>query len=148
MFEKKDIIEFLTKIIEKANSDNAKDTKQSISKYKEYLELTTMCDEDTIASIDKVVDCLEELITIKEKTGICNIEQMFNKYTDKDTSKKEEKAFVKVKERKFEEPYQEKHYDRYVPVSYDSYSSCGSSRHVSYGSSCGSSGSSSYGSGC
>lgn len=135
MFEKKDIIEFLTRIIEKANSDNAKDTKQSISKYKEYLELTTMCDEDTIASIDKVVDCLEELITIKEKTGICNIEQMFNKYTDKDANKEEKKDAVKVKERRFEEPYQEKHYDRYVPTSYDTYSGCSSSSR-SYGSSC------------
>lgn len=134
MFEKNDVIEFLTKIIEKSNEGNAIDTKQSILKYKEYLELTTMCDEDTISSIGKVSECVEELIAIKEKTGICDISSMFNK-----NNKKEEQEKIKVKKLTYEEPYQQKHYDRYVPTSNDTYSGCGSSHYLgpgAYGASC------------
>lgn len=131
MFEKNDVIEFLTKIIEKSNEGNAIDTKQSILKYKEYLELTTMCDEDTISSIGKVSECVEELIAIKEKTGICDINPMFNK----NNIKEEKQETIKVKKITYEEPYQQKHYDRYVPTNNDTYSGCGSS-HYSYGSSC------------
>ncbi len=135
MFEKKDVIEFLTRIIQKSNRKNAEDTKQSILKYKEYLELTTMCDEETISSIANVSECVEELITIKEKTGICDIKPMFNQ----DTAKEEKQETIKVKQIKYEEPYQQKHYDRYAPTSYDTYSGCGSSHYLgpgAYGSSC------------
>lgn len=156
MFKNEDILEFLTRIIKNSNADNIEASKESIEKFKEYLMLTTMCDESTLNSITNVASCFEELVNIYEKTGICDLTPIFNPKEKKGKKQKnnvevesveEEQAPVLVKKRTFDKPYQEKHYDRYIPTSSNYTSGCGSSSSKSsYGSSCGSGGS--YGSSC
>lgn len=156
MFKYEDILEFLTRIIKNSNANNIEASKESIEKFKEYLMLTTMCDENTLNAITNVASCFEELVNIYEKTGICDLTPLFNPKEKKGKKQRnnveieqfeEEQASVHVKKRTFDKPYQEKHYDRYIPTSSDYTSTCGSSPSGnSYGSSCGSG--SSYGSRC
>lgn len=140
MFDKNDVQEFITKIIEKTDKANIENAKDSINKFIEYLKLTTMCDEDTIKAISNVACCLEELINIKEKTGSFDIAYMFNINNDQEKSGGEIKRNqVKIKQRKFEDPYQEKHYGSYVPTEHNHVVSIccgGSSSDDSYGRSC------------
>ena len=153
MFKNEDILEFLTRIIKNSNAKNIEASKESIEKFKEYLMLTTMCDENALNSITNVVGCFEELVNIYEKTGICDLTAIFNSKEKRGKKQKhnvanervdEEQATALVKKRTFDRPYQEKHYDRYIPTSGNYTSGCAS--RSSYGSSCGSGGS--YGSSC
>ena len=146
MFKKEDILEFLTRIIKNSNGNNIKTSKESIEKFKEYLMLTTMCDENTLNAITNVTNCFEELVNIYIKTGICDLTPIFNP-KEKNAEITPEETSVLVKKRAFDKPYQEKHYDRYIPTNRNYTSTCqSSSSRNSYGSSCGSGGS--YGSRC
>lgn len=137
MFKNEDVLEFLTRIVKNSNSQNLEKSKESIEKFTEYLRLTTMCDEKTLNAIANVSECFDELVAIYEKTGVCNLNLIFNsknKIDSKDEEIEEEKTPVLVKKRTFDKPYQEKHYDRYISTKSNYGSSCGSGG--SYGSSC------------
>lgn len=125
MFKNEDILEFLTRIIKNSNDNNSETSKESIEKFKEYLMLTTMCDEDTLNAITNVASCFEELVNIYEKTGICDLTPIFNQKEKREKETKnnvenegieEKQVPVLVRKRTFDKPYQEKHYDRYIPT--------------------------------
>lgn len=140
MFKSEQVIEFITKIIERTNKDNIESSKESLKKIQEYLKLTTMCDKNIIDRIPKVVNCFEELSTIYQKTGICDLSSFFNsededvEHDEIGATDEEPYVFTKKRDTRFDQPYQEKHYDRYVLLD-DGYDS-GCNSGTSYGSSC------------
>lgn len=125
MFLQVDVIEFINKIINQSNVKDKESVKTNITKFREYLILTQMADETTLAEIDIILDCLNELMVLKNKLGDVDVMMIFQgreESVDKPRSLKKTRQSL----------YDEKHYRHYER---DTSSSCGSS--PSYSSSCG-----------
>lgn len=136
MFLHMDVIEFINKIINQSKVSDKVVVKQNIMKFREYLKLTQMCDEATLADIDIIIDCLDELMILKSKLGDVDVTVIFQ-------GREEEKTVPRKLEKTRQSRYDEKHYRHYVG---GNSSNCGSSP-VTRSSSCGSS-SPSYSSSC
>lgn len=126
MFLHMDIIEFINKIINQSKVSDKVVVKQNIMKFREYLKLTQMCDDATLADIDIIIDCLDELMVLKSKLGDVDVTVIFQ-------GREEEKITPRKLEKTRQSRYDEKHYRHYVG---GNSSSCGSSS-PSYSSSCG-----------
>ena len=119
MFDNKDLIEFINRII---NSEQPEEEiKNNVIKFYEYLELTEMADETTSRKLSKIIACLDEILTLKKALGYIDINTLL-------LEPEEQKKLVK-------KPKKQKHYNHYER---GSSSSCGSSSS-SYSDSCGSS---------
>ena len=121
MFLKNDIVEFINKII---NAENIKkdEMENNIKEFCKYLKLTKMADEKTLKFVDKVVDCLPQILVLKEKLGTFDINMFLNdqEKTNKNTSKSNNKKTT-VKE------VEEKHYQHYHETNLSNVTSnCGS----------------------
>ena len=121
MFLRNDIVEFINKII---NAENIKkdEMENNIKEFYKYLKLTKMADEKTLEFVDKVVDCLPQILVLKEKLGTFDISMFLNdeEKINKNTSKKNNKKTT-VKEN------EEKHYQHYHETKPDNVTSnCGS----------------------
>lgn len=127
MFLNSDIIEFLNKIINQDINVENSVIKDNIRKFKDYLELTKMCDEATLADIDIVLECLDEFVSLKRKLGRIDVSD-FIESRDKDCV--DNRRLIKSKQSE----YDRKHYVHYISGS----SGCGSSVGTSYSSGCGS----------
>ena len=55
MFLQSDILEFINKIINQSKVSDKLDVKQNITKFRDYLKLTQMVDDATIADIDIII---------------------------------------------------------------------------------------------
>lgn len=133
MFNEKNIIEFINKIINQSDVDIQNETEENIRKFCRYLELTQMCDEETLGKIDKVLTCYGSLMDLKRNFGYVDVTSLFVKEPEsKKLSKRPPKRQEQQKPRTV---YEEKHYHHYVEPSYSS--GCG-----------GGSGGGSYRSGC
>ena len=113
MFLGTDIIEFINKII---NSEEIKgeEIANNLKEFDNYLKLTKMADEKTLACIEQVINCLPEIINLKNKIGYLDINILL-KEQDKEEIKKSDKRNVKQKTKK----YEEKHYIHYQDSSAD-----------------------------
>ncbi len=126
MFLQVDVIEFLNKIINQSKYEDKDNVKENIKKFRDYLRLTQMCDEATLAEIDIVLDCINELMVLKKKLGNVDVTVVFEG--------REEMIDKPLKlEKTRQSKYDLKHYKHYTK---DTSSSCGAS--VSRSSSCGS----------
>ncbi len=140
MFLQVDVIEFLNKIINQSDFKDRESVKENIKKFRDYLRLTQMCDEATLAEIDIVLDCINELMTLKRKLGNVDVTVIFE-----GREEKQDKPLKLEKTRQTK--YDQKHYRHYTKASSTSCgtsvssSSCGStpsrSSSPSYSSSCG-----------
>ena len=66
MFQEKDLNEFINRMFE--NAINAKsDVKEGLTTFRKYLEDTSMCDEDYLRMLDKIIECSSELLELKKK---------------------------------------------------------------------------------
>ena len=128
MFNENDIIEFINKIINSTNTDEG--TRGNLGQFRAYLELTKMCDNDTLAKVDKVLECFDSLADLKNKLGYVDVTTLFLK-------PKNEKTFSKRKTQPMPQPrprpkprpqprddYEDKHY-RHYSSSYPEYWSSG-----------------------
>lgn len=119
MFLNKDIIEFINKIINQASISDSESIKENILKFKNYLELTKMCDKKSLEDIDVIINCVDELIGLKDKIGNIDINIILK---NKEEKQVKEKKKVITKEKTSQSLYDEKHYHHY---SFDNSSSCG-----------------------
>lgn len=137
MFLTNDVLEFINKIINQSDVSQKELVKENIMKFRKYLELTQMADKVTLANIDVIVDCLDELMTLKNKLGNVDVTEIFKG--------REESVDKKRKlESNGQSVYDNKHYKHYQR---DISSNCGNgsvtrnsscqSSSVSYSSSCG-----------
>lgn len=126
MIEKNYIINFVKKIIENGDSQNREATRKMILNLQEYLSLTKSLSEEDSKGLERVIDCLDEILTIKEKTGhIVDIGTIFIKERMNEENIEKEKSPV-LRKGYINPSKQEKnntHYSHYE--SYGS-SSCGS----------------------
>lgn len=125
MFLGSDIIEFINKII---NVDTVKDQdiEKNIKEFSNYLRLTKMVDEKTFKEVDKIVDCLPEILALKQKIGYLDINIILNK----ENSIEQEKQKTKTKKKEPQKVYEEKHYHNYYTTSS---SACGGGGSTSRG---------------
>ncbi len=125
MFVGTDVIEFINKIINQSDVKDKDKVKQNITKFREYLRLTCMCDEATLTDIDLILSCIDELMILKSKLGIVDVMSIFEGREET----KQPRRLAKTRQ----SLYDEKHYRHY---SSSNNSSCGSDS-PSYSSSCG-----------
>lgn len=119
MFIETDIIEFINRIIN-SNKSNNSEIKNNIIKFRDYLVLTQMTDQETIDKVDKIISCLDSIINIKNSLGFIDISVIINAPTEK--GKKLRKVPITQRE------YADKHYNHYErDDSSTSCYSCGSS---------------------
>lgn len=136
MFVGTDVIEFINKIINQSDIRDKQQVKQNITKFKEYLRLTCMANEATLADIDLILSCIDELMVVKSKLGNVDVMSIFEGREEKANTQPRRLAKTK------QSSYDEKHYRHYSGGSNSSCgstptrsSSCGST--PSYSSSCG-----------
>lgn len=136
MFLQVDVIEFINKIINQSNVKDKESIKNNITKFREYLRLTQMADEVTLAEIDIILDCLNELMVLKNKLGDVDVTMIFQ---GREESKDKPKGLKKTRQSFYDEKHY-RHYQRDYTSSCSSTpsrsSSCGGSS-PSYTSSCG-----------
>lgn len=108
MFDEQEIIEFFNRIINAPELKN-QEIKINVTKFYEYLVLTKMCNDETLAKLSKITTCLNEIITIRNTIG----------YIDINTLLQEPEQPRKLAKK----PQKNKHYIHYE--SSDSSSSCG-----------------------
>ena len=106
MFLGNDIIEFIDKIIETKDASND-DKIKNIEKFRDYLNLTKMIDEETLKCVNKIIECLPEIFNLKQKLGSFDLTSIF----------KEEQENIdkndKVKAKQIIKEYDKKHYSHY-----------------------------------
>ena len=102
MFERQDLIDFVEKIINQ--SIQKEEIKRNLKQFRSYLDLTKMADNHTLSDLDQVIDCINELLTIKEKFGSCNLIALLENTTS-------DKPKKKVKREKESIHYRDYHYD-------------------------------------
>lgn len=123
MFEREDLLDFVNVIINQ--STGKEETKYILTEFMDYLDLAKLTDPDTLSELEQIISCTDEVISIKEKLGSCDI------HTLVDGAK--EKIEVKEKKRTPRETVHYHHYHySYEPSSYSSSCSGGGS----YSSSC------------
>lgn len=127
MFLRNDIVEFINKIINVENITK-EEIENNIKEFHKYLKLTKMADEKTLKVIDKIVDCLPQILVLKQKLGTFDINMFLNDADkiDKNTSKSNNS-------KKTAKTNDEKHYKHYHETKPSpAVSNCGStSRHNS-----------------
>lgn len=126
MFLGSDILDFINKIIDLKDTKTEKKVKL-IKEFKNYLKLTKMADEQTLSCVDKVVSCLPEICTFKEKMGFFDLNMILKE--DKEKIEKNDETRAK----KLVRTYEEKHYKHYQS---DTSDSCGSSSRRTTNSRC------------
>lgn len=141
MFDQDNIIEFINKIINQV--EEVGDAEVNLRKFRDYLELTEMCDNETLAKVDKVLDCYDSIINLKRTFGSVDVSSLFKESVNAG------KKLVKRRVTKPVQPkdeYEDKHYRHYSSSYHEPVSSSGCGGSVSYSSGCGCG--SSYRSGC
>lgn len=145
MFDQNNIIEFINKLINQVDSCENEEVEENLRKFRAYLELTQMCDGETLAKVDKVLDCYDSLVNIRASFGFVDVSSLFAKEKENEGKKLVKKKPVrKVQQPKDE--YEDKHYHHYSSSYHEPVVSSGCGGSVSYSSGCGCG--SSYRSGC
>jgi len=116
MFLGSDIIEFVNKII------NIKEVKEeeiltNLKGFVNYLKLTKMADDQTLKCLNHILDCLPEIIRLKNKIGYLDVNMLFKEEEKNNITKSDEKKAKEIVKK-----YEEKHYHHYHQ---SSSSSCG-----------------------
>ena len=128
MFDKKSVMEFIKRIIEKES--NEEKAIKLIEEFKENLKLTKMADDNSLNQID---------IILKDLPAAYRLGKLFG--DEKIVTKEKQKTKQKKKK------YEDRHYNNYHSKSTPSYSNSRASYDYSCSTSCGG-GSSSYSSSC
>ena len=132
MFDEQKTIEFFNRIIN-APEISDEEIEANVAKFHEYLSLTHMCDEDTLEKLGKIVECLHEILVIRNTIGYVDVSTLL-------LAEPEPQMRLTKKPKK---TTQTKHYNHY-----HSSSSSGCGGDSSSSSSCGGSSSSSSSSSC
>ena len=125
-----DVVEFFNKIIKKSKSKE--ELISNLKTYRDYLVLTEIYDEETLAFTEKILKESDKIFAIKDSFGTFDISGIID-----NENKEAKKNKQKVKERHY------KHYVKDEPNysgscnSIPSYSTSCSPSVLTYGSSCG-----------
>jgi hypothetical protein len=122
MFDEQKTIEFFNRIIN-APEISDEEIEENVAKFHEYLSLTHMCDEDTLEKLGKIVECLHEILVIRNTIGYVDVSTLLLAEPEPQMrlTKKPKKAT------------QTKHYNHYHS---SSSSGCGGNSSSSSSSSC------------
>ena len=116
MFNETEIIEFFNRIIN-APQLNEEEIETNVTKFYDYLELTHMCDDETLTKLHKIVTCIASIINIKNTMGYIDVNSLLKA--------EPEQPMKLIKKPKKQQP---KHYNHFHQ---ETVSSCGVSRTVS-----------------
>lgn len=148
MFNEENIIEFINKLINHVDEVENKEVEENLRKFRAYLELTQMCDDETLSKVDKVLECYDSLIDLKTTFGFVDVSSLFLKEKEVEGRKLVKKRSTKPVRpvRPLKDEYEDKHYRHYSSSYHEPVVSSGCGGSVSYSSGCGCG--SSYRSGC
>ncbi len=121
MFLSTDILEFINKIVNNSIISDKENVKENINKFRDYLKLTKMADEQLLTEIDIIIECLEELLIIKNKIGYVDVSSILESSKEKINGRPLKKSRQSI--------YNQKHYSHY---SSSGSSSCGGGGISSY----------------
>lgn len=119
MFENDNVVEFVNKIINSSQEDD-KEIGVNLEKFKEYLKLTKMGDDDIINWMDRVIACLPEIIALKKKIKTINIISIVELENNNKLKKESKKTLTKKHD---DNVNVVKHYHHYETV--NTSSNCG-----------------------
>ena len=122
MFDEQKTIEFFNRIIN-APEISDEEIEANVAKFHEYLSLTHMCDEKTLKKLGKIVECLHEILVIRNTIGYVDVSTLL-------LAEQEPQMRLTKKPRK---TTQTKHYNHYHS---SSSSGCGGNSSSSSSSSC------------
>lgn len=66
MFEVENLNEFINRMFDNAVKSKS-DVKEGLITFRKYLDDTSMCDEDYLRMLDKIIECSSELLALKKK---------------------------------------------------------------------------------
>lgn len=113
MFQENDMVEFINKIINNEDSDN-EIIKRNVSQFRDYLELTKICSSSSLERISQIVECMDEILSLKNKLGSCDISLLISGTLNSQKNKVLDK---RIAARRSVDKYVEKHYHHYGQVS-------------------------------
>lgn len=102
MFDKKETIEFFNRIVNAPEIPD-EEIEENVAKFHEYLRLTHMCDESSLEELGKIVECIHEILVIRNTIGYVDVSSML-------LAQPEPQMKLTKKPRK---PTQTKHYNHY-----------------------------------
>lgn len=72
MFDVENLNEFINRMFDNAIKSNSS-VKVGLSTFRKYLQETSMCDDEYLEVLDKVIDCSEELLALKKKMNSVDV---------------------------------------------------------------------------
>lgn len=98
MFEVENLNEFINKMFTNAIKSRS-DVKEGIVTFRKYLKETSMCDDEYLRILDKIIECSHELLELKKKMNnldvVFFVEHTLNEQTQQN-NKKSTKRLVKT----------------------------------------------------
>lgn len=119
MFENDNVVEFVNKIINNSQEED-KEIGVNLEKFKEYLKLTKMGDDDITCWLDRVIACLPEIMALKKKIKTINIISIVELKNNNKLKKESKKTLTKKHDENINVV---KHYHHYETV--NTSSNCG-----------------------
>ena len=97
MFEVENLNEFINKMFTNAIKSRS-DVKEGLVNFRKYLKETSMCDDEYLRVLDKIIECSHELLELKKKMNnldvVFFVEHTLNEQTQQ--NKKGTKRLVKI----------------------------------------------------
>jgi hypothetical protein len=94
------IIEFFNRIIN-SNEVSNEEIKVNVKKFYSFLELSKMCDNETLAKLRKIIICIDEILVLKRNIGYVDIESLVNDNKQYNLSKKSTNRHYRHYEEKY-----------------------------------------------
>lgn len=98
MFDVENLDEFINRMFDNAINANS-DVKEGLVTFRKYLEDTLMCDDDYLKKLDKIIECSQELLTLKQKMNGLDVtlfvKQSLSNQNKTGVSKQRKKSQVK-----------------------------------------------------
>lgn len=98
MFQEKDLNEFINMMFENAINTKS-DVKEGLVTCRKYLSDTSMCDDEYLRILDKIIECSQELLSLKKKMNnfdiVSFVEQSLNNQVENVVPKKKKKTLVR-----------------------------------------------------
>lgn len=95
MFQEKDLNEFINMMFENAINTKS-DVKEGLITCRKYLKDTSMCDDEYLSKLDKIIECSQELLELKKKINNLDVasfvEHALNNQTQTITPKQKKKS--------------------------------------------------------
>lgn len=95
MFEEEQLNEFVNRMFENANSTNTS-VKEGLSNFRKYLKETSMCKDDYLKKLDKIIECSSELLALKRKIDNFDVTTLITESNVKNNAPQKKKGTIKT----------------------------------------------------